>query len=222
MSDVALRLAAIESRVAAACTRVGRARSTVILVAVSKRQPLELIQAAFAVGHRHFGENYATELRDKHAMLPDVEWHAIGPVQEKNAKYIAKAAHWYHAVDNLDVARELSRRRASLALPPLRCLVEVNLAGESSKAGLAPDAVPAMVSMVRELPSLELVGLTGMPPLVETPEENRPHFTRLAGLAQQLGLPHCSMGTTGDFEVAIECGATLVRVGTAIFGERPT
>lgn len=215
-------LVAVEARVAAACSRAGRARGAVTLVAVSKLHPPESIRAAYAAGLRHFGENYAQELRDKHvelAALPGLVWHAIGPVQPKNAKYVAKAAAYFHALERLDTAQELSRRREG---PALRCLIEVNVAGEASKAGLSPDQLPAFIAAVRALPNLELVGLTTMPPLSDDAEASRPYFKQLAALAKAHGLTELSMGSTGDFEVGIEEGATLVRVGTALFGERPT
>lgn len=215
-------LAAVEQRVRDACARAGRARESVTLVAVSKLHPPESIRAAYAAGLRHFGENYAQELRDKHAALgdlPGVVWHAIGPVQPKNAKYVAKAATVFHALDRLDTAQELSRRREGA---PLRCLLEVNVAGEASKAGLSPAEVPGFFAAARALPNLELVGLTTMPPLHDEPEASRPFFKQLAALAKAQGLSELSMGSTGDFEVGIEEGATLVRVGTALFGARPT
>jgi pyridoxal phosphate enzyme (YggS family) len=219
---LAANFAAVEARLAAACTRAGRARADVTLVAVSKLHPPELIRLAWELGHRDFGENYAQELRDKHAGLADcagLRWHAIGPVQPKNAKYVARAATVFHALERLEVAQELSKRREG---PALQCLVEVNVAGEASKAGVEPAALPEFLAAVRALPHLELVGLTAMPPLTEDPEASRPHFRALAALAKTHGLKVLSMGTTGDFEVAIEEGATLVRVGTALFGHRPT
>ncbi len=213
--------AAVEARIAAACTRAGRPRASVTLVAVSKLHPPEVIRLAWELGHRDFGENYAQELRDKHRLLADcvgLRWHAIGPVQSKNAKYIARAAHVFHALESLEVAMELSKRRTEAEL---HCLLEVNVAGEASKAGLDPAALPELVEAVRALPNLELVGLTAMPPLSEDPQASRPHFRAVAQLAKHYGLNSLSMGTTGDFEVAIEEGATLVRVGTALFGHRP-
>jgi hypothetical protein len=214
--------AAVESRIAAACKKANRPREAVTLVAVSKLHPPEAIKLAFQLGHRDFGENYAQELRDKHVGLADcagIRWHAIGPVQPKNAKYVAKAATIFHALERLEVAQELSKRRTGA---PLQCLVEVNVAGENSKAGVNASALPAFLTAVRALPNLELVGLTTMPPLSDDPEASRPHFKALRALGQQHALPQLSMGTTGDFEVAIEEGATLVRVGTALFGHRPT
>ncbi|MEW6433664.1 MAG: YggS family pyridoxal phosphate-dependent enzyme [Myxococcota bacterium] len=220
--ELAANFAAVEARIVAACAKAGRPRESVTLVAVSKKHPPELIRLAWQLGHRDFGENYAQELRDKSQTLADcagLRWHAIGPVQPKNAKYVAKAAHVFHALERLEVAQELSKRRTGGALP---CLVEVNVAGEDTKAGLAPDAVEEFLAQVRGLPNLELVGLTAMPPFVDDPETNRPHFEATAALAKRLGLAQLSMGTTSDFEAAIACGATLVRVGTALFGERPT
>ena len=217
---IADRFAGIEARIAAACTRAGRARSTVQLVAVSKLHPPEAIRAAYALGQRDFGENYAQELRDKHAALASLEgirWHAIGPVQTKNAKYVAKAAHAFHALEHLDTALELSKRREGAAL---QCLLEVNVGTEASKAGLAPDAVKPLADEVRTLPKLQLAGLTCLPPFSDNPEASRVHFRALKALAGTLGLTELSMGTTQDFEVAIEEGATLIRVGTALFGER--
>lgn len=212
---------AVEARVAAACSRAGRAREAVRLVAVSKLHPPELVRLAWALGHRDFGENYAQELRDKHAALAGCEglrWHAIGPVQPKNAKYVARAASCFHALERLEVAEELARRRTGA---PLECLLEVNVAGEATKAGVTPGGLAALLEAVGRLPNLRVTGLTTMPPLHDDPEASRPAFRALRGLAAQHGLRELSMGTTGDFEVAIEEGATLVRVGTALFGDRP-
>ena len=220
-ATLAANFATLEARLVAACKRANRPRESVRLVAVSKLHPPEAVRLAWELGHRDFGENYAQELRDKHTALADcagLRWHAIGPVQPKNAKYIAKAATLFHALERLDVAQELSKRRGG---SPLQCLIEVNVAGEASKAGVPPGDVPALLEQVRALPQLELVGLTAMPPQEEDPERSRPHFRLLRELAQQHGLAQLSMGTTGDFEVAIEEGATLVRVGTALFGHRP-
>ena len=218
--NLADRFAAIEARISAACARAGRARSAVTLVAVSKLHPPQSIRAAHALGQRDFGENYAQELRDKHTALADLDgirWHAIGPVQPKNAKYIAKAAHTFHALERLETAAELSKRREGSAL---RCLLEVNVGTEASKAGIAPGEAKELAEKVRVLPNLQVVGLTCLPPFSEDPEASRVHFRALMALGKALGLAELSMGTTQDFEVAIEEGATLIRVGTALFGER--
>lgn len=220
MSEVAERLAAVRARVAAACARAGRPPESVTLVAVSKLKPAALIREAWAAGQRHFGENYAQELRDKAAELadlPGLQWHAIGPLQTNKVKYVSKAASAFHALDRLEVAEELSRRRLQAPLP---CYVEVNVGGEATKHGLAPEALGAFLEQVRRLPGLRVEGLMALPPPPEEAEQARGGFRTLRELARQHGLAGLSMGTTHDFELAIEEGATLVRVGTAIFGER--
>ena len=218
--SVAEGLAQVRARIAAACARAGRDPAGVELVAVSKLQPEALIQEAHQAGQRTFGENYAQELRDKAqhlSALQGLRWHFIGPLQANKAKYVARSAHVFHAVDRLEIAAELSRRRQG---EPLEVLVQV-WSGEETKSGVSPEEAPALVEQVRALPGLRLTGLMAMPPLAEDPERVRPHFRALRALARKLGLAQLSMGTTADFEVAIEEGATLVRVGTAIFGARP-
>ena len=220
MSDVAAGWNAVLERVRAAEARAGRPAGSVEVVAVSKLQPPEAIRAAYAAGARAFGENYVQELRDKAELLSDLQglrWHAIGPLQTNKARYVARSAHVFHALDRLEVAQELSRRRTG---PPLAVYVEVNVAGEASKSGVAPEALPALLDSTRALPGLELVGLMTMPPLGPA-DVVRPYFRALGKLARERGLPGLSMGSTQDFEAAIEEGATVVRVGTAIFGERP-
>lgn len=221
MSAVAEGLARVRERIAAACARAGRDPASVELIAVSKLHPAQAIQEAYEAGQRAFGENYAQELRDKAAELSGLRglrWHAIGPLQTNKAKYVAKAAHVFHALDRLDVAEELSRRRQG---GPLRCFLQVNVGAEDTKSGVSAAEAPALLEQVRALPNLEVVGLMALPPVAGGPEGARPHFRQLKALAEALKLPELSMGTTGDFEVAIEEGATCVRVGTAIFGERP-
>lgn len=215
------RLQSIQGRIAAAAARAGRDPASVQLLAVSKRMPPEAIREAYALGLRHFGENYAQELRDKAETLSDlrgIRWHAIGPLQTNKAKYVAKVAYAFHALDRLDVAEELSKRRT---LSPLKVLIEVNLGNEESKSGVTPAEVPALAEKLRALPNLELVGLMALPPLSDNPEQTRPHFAQLRALAQANGLSELSMGTSADFEIAVEEGATIVRVGTLLFGERP-
>ncbi|HYV46912.1 MAG TPA: YggS family pyridoxal phosphate-dependent enzyme [Myxococcaceae bacterium] len=217
--SVAEGLRNVRERIAAACARAGRDPSAVELIAVSKLQPEALIREAWEAGHRAFGENYAQELRDKSehlSALPGIRWHAIGPLQTNKAKYVARAAHVFHAVDRLEIAQELSRRRQGA---PLEVLVQI-WSGEETKSGASKDEAPALVEQLRALPGLKLVGLMAMPPLGGDPEKVRPHFRALRELADALGLPQRSMGTTADYEVAIEEGATMVRVGTAIFGAR--
>ncbi|MFY2563747.1 YggS family pyridoxal phosphate-dependent enzyme [Corallococcus terminator] len=220
-SDLAERLEAVRARVASACARAGRPVESVTLVAVSKLKPAGMIREAYAAGQRDFGENYAQELRDKAVELADLEglrWHAIGPLQTNKVKYVAKVASAFHALERLEVARELSKRREGAA--PLPCFVEVNVGGEDTKSGLEPSALPDFLAQVRELPGLRLVGLMSLPPPTDDAARARGYFQALRELARSHALPELSMGTTHDFELAIEAGATLVRVGTALFGER--
>ena len=222
MSEIAANLALVRQRIEAACRRAGRSAAEVELIAVSKLQSAALIRQCHAAGQRAFGENYAQELRDKASQLadlPNVEWHAIGPLQINKARYLAKHARAFHALARADVAQELSRRRTG---PALRCLVEVNLAAEASKRGVAPGEIAGLLDSVRNLPGIEVVGLMCLPPLAAQAEASRRYFRQLRELASAHRLPELSMGTTSDFEVAIEEGATAIRVGTAIFGERPT
>ena len=222
MTDVAANLARVRARVPAGVT----------LVAVSKTQPAAAVRAAHAAGQRDFGENYAQEWRDKAAALadlPDLVWHFIGALQTNKVKYLlprlaqaaaAPAARWVHTVDRLSLGEELSRRAAARG-ESVRVLVEVNVAGEASKAGSAPSDVPRLAEALARLPGIELRGLMCIPPAEGDP---RRHFAALRALRDGLGmaLPDLSMGMSGDYEEAIREGSTLVRVGTAIFGSRPT
>ncbi|GMU08113.1 YggS family pyridoxal phosphate-dependent enzyme [Corallococcus caeni] len=220
-NGVADNLARVRERVAKACASAGRPESSVTLVAVSKLKPAALIREAYAAGQRDFGENYAQELRDKAEELKDLDglrWHAIGSLQTNKVKYVARVAHAFHALERLDVAAELSKRRAGST--PLPCYVELNLGGEDTKHGLTPDALGGFLAQVRELPNLQVVGLMALPPPTDDVARMREGFARLRELASAHALTALSMGTTHDFEQAILEGATAVRVGTAIFGER--
>jgi PLP dependent protein len=222
-AEVAARLAEVHERIRRAAARAGRDASAVTLVAVTKRQPMDRIVAAVEAGHRVFGENYPQELRVKAEALadrPGLVWHAIGTLQKNKAKLVARYADVFHALGDLETAEAVGRRREGA---PLRCFVEVNVAGEATKAGVAPADAAGFVDRARAVPGIELVGLMTMPPqpgVPWEPEHNRAHFRRLATLAAELGLPRLSMGTTEDLEVAVEEGATEIRVGRAIFGER--
>lgn len=221
MSDVGARWAAVLAEVAEAARGAGRAPSSVEVLAVSKLQPLEALRAAYAAGVRAFGENYAQELRDKAAALedcPGIRWHAIGALQTNKAKYVAKSADVFHALDRRALAEELARRRTG---PPLEVYLEVNLGGEASKSGLLPEEVGALLHHVEALPQLKAVGLMCLPPFSENPEASRPYFQQLRALAAVHHLPGLSMGTSQDYAVAVQEGATVVRVGTALFGQRP-
>ena len=222
MSAIARNLAAVQARIAVAAQRAGRAPSSVTLVAVSKLQPESAIREAYAAGQRIFGENYAQELRDKAKGLADLEGlqlHFIGALQKNKAKYVGPVAALFEALYELDLAEELSRK-AQAAGRVLKVLVEVNL-GEAQKGGVAPAELDALLAALRPLAGLRVEGLMGIPPAAEEAEASRPHFRRLAALARERSLATLSMGMSSDFEVAIEEGATLVRVGTAIFGARP-
>lgn len=192
----------------------------VTLVAVSKTHPPEAIREAYAAGQRDFGENYAQEWRSKAealADLADLRWHFIGGLQTNKVKYLAGRVALVHTVDRRELAEEISRRWAQ-AGAVARVLLEVDLGGEERKAGCAPADVEPLCDRVRALPSVEVVGLTCIPPPADDP---RPHFRTLRALRDRLGLRELSMGMSGDWQVAVEEGATLVRIGTAIFGARP-
>lgn len=207
---IAARLAALRARLPPGVT----------LIAVSKTQPAEAIREAHAAGQRHFGENYAQEWRQKAAALadlPDLTWHFIGSLQTNKVRLLAGKVGWVHTVDRPELARELSRRCAAAAAT-VKVLLEVNVGGEAQKGGCAPGEAPALAALVRTLPALDLRGLTCIPPPGDDP---RPHFRALRALRDQLGLAELSMGMSADWPVAVEEGATFVRVGTAIFGERP-
>jgi PLP dependent protein len=221
MSDVGTRWTALSEEVAEVCRRAGRAPSSVEVLAVSKLQPVEALHAAYAAGVRAFGENYAQELRDKAAALanlPDIRWHAIGALQTNKAKYVARSAHAFHALDRVALADELAQRRVGA---PLVVYLEVNLGGEATKSGLLPAEVGRLLDRVRALPQLTAAGLMCLPPFAEDPEASRPYFAQLRELAAVHQLPGLSMGTSQDYAVAVQEGATVVRVGTAIFGPRP-
>lgn len=192
----------------------------VTLLAVSKAQPAEAVREAYAAGQRHFGENYVQEWRDKAEALsdlPDLAWHFVGSLQTNKVKYLVGRVALVHTMDRLELAREVSRRSAQRGVTTA-VLLEVNVASEASKSGCPPAGVPALAEAVRALPGLELRGLMCIPPPEDDP---RPHFRALRALRDRLGLAELSMGMSGDYPAAIEEGATIVRVGTAIFGERP-
>lgn len=192
----------------------------VTLVAVSKGQPAAAVRAAHEAGQRHFGENYVQEWRAKAealADLADLSWHFVGSLQANKVKYLVGRVALVHTVDREELAAEISRRSIRAAAVT-RVLLEVNVAGEASKAGCRPEEAARLAEAVRRLPGVALEGLMCIPPAEGDP---RPHFAALRGLRDRLGLAELSMGMSGDYPVAIEEGATLVRVGTAIFGERP-
>jgi pyridoxal phosphate enzyme (YggS family) len=227
--SIAARLAEVRERVVRAAEAAGRDPARVKLVAVSKTKGPEAVREAYAAGQRAFGENYAQELAAKAealADLPDLEWHFIGHLQTNKAKVVAKHAHVVHTVDSAALARELGKRAAREGRPaPLPVLVEVSIGGEAQKAGAAPSEIDEVMRAIRAEPALALCGLMTMPPADDLAAARRV-FETLVSLRNLHGgpaaLPELSMGMTADLEVAIACGATIVRVGTAIFGARRT
>jgi PLP dependent protein len=224
-SAIAEALASVRDRIARAASAASRDPADVRLIAVSKTKPASAIREAYECGQRDFGENYAQELTqkaDELADLPDIRWHFIGHLQTNKARFVARAAHVVHTVDTASLARELGKRVLKEGRPPLPVLVEVNVSGEPQKHGSKPSDLPSVLAAVGAEPSLQLRGLMTMPPY--DLEAARRAFEALVSLRSLHGgrtrLPDLSMGMSDDLEVAIACGSTLVRVGTAIFGGR--
>ncbi|MBI3201700.1 MAG: YggS family pyridoxal phosphate-dependent enzyme [Myxococcales bacterium] len=227
MSEIAARIAGVRQRIARAASAAGRAPDSVRLLAVSKTKPAGALREAHAAGQRDFGENYVQELVDKAAALADLEgicWHMIGHLQRNKARQVVKIASAVHTVDSVRLADELGKRAADAGRGPLTALVEVNVGGEAQKSGCAIDALGDVLAAVERAPGLRLSGLMTVPPHTEDPADARPFFDRLVELRDAHGgaarLPELSMGMTHDLEHAVAAGATWVRVGTAIFGER--
>jgi PLP dependent protein len=219
-------LDSIQQRIRAACARAGRDENAVTLLAVSKTHPPETIRAAVDAGQLLFGENKIQEAKAKIPLSPGkARWHFIGHLQSNKVRDAVALFDLIQGVDSLDIAKEISKR-AEQAAKTMPILLEVNVAGEASKFGYAPEKVLAELDELNALPKIEVHGLMAIPPFAPVPEKARPYFQKLRELKRQceqlLGapLPVLSMGMSGDFEVAIEEGATLVRVGTALFGER--
>jgi pyridoxal phosphate enzyme (YggS family) len=223
-TSIASRLAAVRDRIGRAAERAGRDPSRVRLVAVSKGHPADAIRRAYELGQRDFGENYVQELVGKASALADLvelRWHVIGSLQRNKARDVARLAHAIHTVDRKELALELDRRAEGRA-EPLPVLLEVNVAAEPQKAGVLPEHLGELLDATRACSRLRVVGLMTIPPDVEDPEEVRPCFARLRELRDRLlgAEAELSMGMSHDVEIAVEEGATLVRVGTAIFGPR--
>lgn len=227
--SVADTLAAVQARIQRACVTSGRAPAAVRLVAVSKLHPAALVAEAAASGQTVFGENYVQELVDKAAQLTcPVEWHMIGHLQSNKVKYLPGIVGMIHTVDRLSLAQEIDRQWRTKLAAPCDILVQVNVSGETTKSGTTRAEALALVRAIAPLPNVRIRGLMTMPPFFDDPESARPYFRELRLLADQIRnaevpgveMTELSMGMSGDFEVAIEEGATLVRVGTAIFGER--
>lgn len=218
----------VENEIRKACERSGRSRDEVTLISVSKTKPVSMLEEAYGLGVRVFGENKVQELAEKYDALPDdIEWHMIGHLQRNKVKYIIGKADLIHSVDSLRLAEAIEKEAAKQNIVA-DILIEVNVAKEESKFGLMPEEVPEFVENVIKLPHIRVKGLMTIAPYVENPEENRPVFKHLRKLSVDIAeknghniiMSVLSMGMTNDYRVAIEEGATMVRIGTGIFGER--
>ncbi|MCK9522727.1 MAG: YggS family pyridoxal phosphate-dependent enzyme [Proteobacteria bacterium] len=226
MSDIGTRLADIRGAIARACQGCGRDPSSVALVAVSKFHPASALQEAYEAGQREFGESYAQELVEKAeqlAHLPDIRWHFIGALQRNKAKFVVPHVHLLETVASVRLAEALEQRAQALSRT-VDVLLQVNVGGEAQKSGCCAEEAAALLEQLDAFPSLRVRGLMTLPPFELEPEDTRTYFRALRTLRDRLGgparLPHLSMGMSHDFEVAIAEGATIVRVGTAIFGDR--
>ena len=228
MTTIAANLQAIKQRIATACAIAGRAPDEVTLLAVSKSWPAERLIEAARSGQRAFGENYLQEAEVKITALGrlKLDWHFIGPLQSNKSRAVAEKFDWLHTLDRLKLAERLSTQRPT-SLPPLQTCIQVNVSGEQSKSGCAPEEVATLAQAVAKLPGLKLRGLMAIPESSENSELLSSRFAMLRQLRDQLNndgfaLDTLSMGMSHDLEAAILEGATIVRVGTAIFGERKT
>ena len=211
------RIGQVEERIRTAAGRASRAREEITLVAVTKKFSAEVICEAYSLGLRTFGENYVQEFAEKHPALSGLtgaEFHLIGHLQSNKVRQAAELFQTIETVDSEKLARRLSETS-------LEVMIEVKLSPEGSKAGVAPEDLPALIDAIRAFPNLRLTGLMTMPPWNPDPETTRPYFRRLGELAREHRLPKLSMGMSHDLEAAIEEGATHIRVGTALFGPRP-
>jgi pyridoxal phosphate enzyme (YggS family) len=227
MTTIAARLDAVRARIDDAARRAGRNPADVKLLAVSKTWPAEAVREAAIAGQRAFGENYVQEGVDKVEALRalGLEWHFIGPLQSNKTRPVANAFDWVHGIDRLKIAERLSAQR-DVHLPPLNVCIQVNVSGEDSKSGVAPGEAVALAQAVAALPRLNLRGLMCIPEPTTDEAVLRARFAVLRGLCEELrgaglALDTLSMGMSHDLEPAIAEGASIVRVGTAIFGERP-
>jgi len=226
MNTIAANLQGVISRIERSARAAGRDPRDIVLVAVTKTFGPDAIRAAHAAGQRVFGESYVQEALEKIPRLADLEivWHFIGPIQSNKTRSIAESFAWVHSVDRLKIAERLSAQRPA-ALPPLQVCIEVNVSGEATKSGVAPDEVRAMATTVSRLPRITLRGLMAIPEPTADATLQRRRFESLRELRDTLNrdgfaLDTLSMGMSSDFEAAIAAGSTMVRVGTAIFGPR--
>lgn len=218
----------VQENIRNACARAGRKEDEVTLIAVSETKPVSMLEEAYALGVRDFGENKVQELVDKAGQLPeDIRWHMIGHLQRNKVKYIIDKVYLIHSVDSLRLAEEISKEAVKHGVTA-NILIEVNVAGEESKFGVSPEDTPGLIEEISRLPAIQVRGLMTIAPFVEKAEDNRIIFNALLKLYVDISrknidnvhMDFLSMGMTGDYEVAVEEGATFVRVGTGIFGER--
>ncbi|MCH5249627.1 MAG: YggS family pyridoxal phosphate-dependent enzyme [Lachnospiraceae bacterium] len=218
----------VEERIKASCDKCGRNPEDVTLIAVSKTKPVSMLQEAYDYGCRDFGENKVQELVDKYEQMPkDIRWHMIGHLQRNKVKYIVDKVYLIHSVDSLRLAEEISKEAGKKGVG-VSILVEVNVAGEESKFGTTSEEAYKLVEEIAQLPNIIIKGLMTIAPYVENSEENKQYFEKLRQIyvdivdknIDNVYMEELSMGMTGDYEVAITQGATYVRVGTGIFGER--
>lgn len=227
---ISTRLQRVRERITETCIHCGRAPGTVRLVAVSKTMPIDVVRSAIQSGAEILGENYIQEAREKCRELSDmpVSWHFIGHLQTNKAKYAVKLFDLIHTVDSVHLAAELDREARKIGKVQ-QILIQVNAGNELSKSGVAPELARQLIQDIAGYANISVQGLMAIPPFFDAPEKVRPYFRQLRKLRDSLQdakspgphLAELSMGMTGDFEAAIEEGATLVRIGTAIFGERP-
>ena len=228
MVNIKENLKEVEANIQAACQKSGRSRRDVTLIAVSKTKPVSMIREAIEEGIAEFGENKPQELREKCDTLPEnLHWHMIGHLQRNKVKYVVGRACLIHSVDSFALAEEISKEAVKKGLE-MPVLIEVNVAGEESKFGVSPEETEDLIRRIAPLPGIKIRGLMTIAPFVENAEDNRPVFQKLRKLAVDIKSKNIdnvimcdlSMGMTGDYQVAVEEGATMVRVGTGIFGER--
>lgn len=228
MSYLSENLCEVEQRITLSCETAGRKRDDVLLIAVSKTKPISLLEEAYACGIRNFGENRVQELTQKAESMPeDIRWHMIGHLQKNKVKAAVRHAYMIHSVDSLALAEAISTEAVKQS-KTVNVLLEVNVAGEESKFGYSPSEVRTDISAIAALPNLRIKGLMTIAPFTEIAESNRDYFRQLKELAvditnkniDNVDMEVLSMGMSGDFQVAIEEGATMIRVGTSIFGER--
>ncbi len=227
VQGIRTRLAEIQARITQACERASRSPETVTLVAVTKTFPLEVVQAGYAAGLRNFGENRVQELVTKAQPFPgtinggDIRWHMIGPLQRNKAKWVTAHADVFHTLDSLRLAEALNKR-ATARGRTLPCMVQVNISGEATKSGISPAETAPFLKTLTAYEHLKVQGLMGMPAPSSDPESARPALRNLRILLETAPVPlsQLSMGMSNDFEVAIEEGATHIRIGSALFGSR--